>query len=515
MKGRCNETGLRGFAAMTELADLLESQRDELSAQWAERATSEQATPELAELMPTILGKLASALRGRPDAARLPVGRAAQAATSDGSSPFRAGFDLAAVVREYGLLLEVALGLVEQGRRSIEPDSVDRDVRRLVAFAVGAISDAVIEAQRQQARDEAERRDKDERLRAVGEAIPQQVWTARADGSLDFVNQRVLEYFHSTPDRILGEAWQGTVHPEDLPVCAERWARSLRTGESYEIQFRLRRWDGVYRWHLGRALPLKDGAGVVVKWFGTSTDIDDSRRLIEDLHRRAEFEQYLAGIVSHDLRNPLGAILLGSAGLLKMPDLREPAARIARRIQAATLRASRMIDDLLDFTQARLGGGIRVERKPADLYAVTSNALDEVQGANPDRALDLTRAGDTHGEWDGDRLAQVVTNLVTNALKYSPPRTPVGVRVAGDNGQVELSIHNEGSPIPPESLSAIFEPLQRATESIGREARSVGLGLYIVHAIVRAHGGTVNVESREGQGTTFTVRLPRNPPPRC
>jgi signal transduction histidine kinase len=87
----------------------------------------------------------------------------------------------------------------------------------------------------------------------------------------------------------------------------------------------------------------------------------------------------------------------------------------------------------------------------------------------------------------------------------------VNVRVAGDNGLVELSIHNEGPPIPPESLDAIFEPLQRATDSIAREARSVGLGLYIVHAIVRAHGGTVNVVSREGQGTTFTVRLPKAP----
>jgi PAS domain S-box-containing protein len=504
---------------MTELADLLESRRNELSAAWAARARSavgrggagERAAPELGELMPAILGRLVSSLRAPAGVEPRPLEDTwAGAATEGAPLRLRAGFDLAAVVREYGVLLDLALDMVRSGRPSSAAPAIDGDVRPLVAFAIGALAEAATEAQRQHARDAAEQRDKDDGLRAIAEAIPQQVWTARADGALDFVNQRVLEYFHIPADHILGEAWQSVVHPEDIAGCARRWSRSIDTGESYEIQFRLRRWDGVYRWHLGRALPLQDSAGRIVKWFGTCTDIDDSRRVIEDLHRRAEFEQYLAGIVSHDLRNPLGAILIGAAGLLKMPELREPATRIARRIQAATLRASRMIDDLLDFTQARLGGGIRVERKLSDLYAVTSNALDEVQGANPDRELDLSSMGDTRGEWDGDRLAQVVTNLATNALRYSPPQTPVDVRVAGDNGLVVLSIHNEGPPIPPERLGAIFEPLQRATDSISREARSVGLGLYIVHAIVRAHGGTVSVVSREGQGTTFTVRLPKS-----
>ncbi len=183
--------------------------------------------------------------------------------------------------------------------------------------------------------------------------------------------------------------------------------------------------------------------------------------------------------------------------------------KVARRIHSSAERSARMISDLLDFTQARLGGGIQLERHPADLYTLVSATLDEVEVAYPERTLDLTRDGDTRGTWDADRIVQVVTNLVTNALKYSPPDTPVAVRAVGLEGTVELAVHNECPPIPKERLGRLFEPLQRASDQIDRKTRSVGLGLYIVDAIVKAHGGTVGVVSTAEAGTTFTVRLPR------
>ena len=119
--------------------------------------------------------------------------------------------------------------------------------------------------------------------------------------------------------------------------------------------------------------------------------------------------------------------------------------------------------------------------------------------------------GDTNGTWDADRIVQVVSNLVTNALKYSSPGTPVAVRAEGLDDMVELTVHNECPPIPPERFGRLFEPLQRASDQIDRKTRSVGLGLYIVDAIVRAHGGTVGVVSTAETGTMFTVRLPREP----
>ncbi len=349
----------------------------------------------------------------------------------------------------------------------------------------------------------------EESFRTLAEAIPQQVWTSRPDGALDFVNQRVLDYFDSTSEKVLGAGWQDVIHPDDLPACIERWTRCLATGEPYEIEFRLARADGTYRWHLGRARAARDTAGAITKWFGTNTDIDEAKRTREELEKRTRFEQHLLGIVSHDLRNPLGAILLGATGLLELDHQSDFALKIALRIRSSAERSVRMISDLLDFTQARLGGGIRLEKRDADLHALTSAAVEEIEATHPDRVVQLLRAGDTGGTWDVDRIAQVVTNLVTNALKYSPPGTPVAVRVMGHDGHVELAVHNEGPPIPAERFSRIFEPLQRATDEIDLKTRSVGLGLYIVEAIVIAHGGTVGVASTMDAGTTFTVRLPR------
>jgi PAS domain S-box-containing protein len=349
----------------------------------------------------------------------------------------------------------------------------------------------------------------EENFRTLAKAIPQQVWTAKPDGALDFVNERVADYFGVSRDHVLGAGWQDVIHSGDLPGCVERWTHSLTTGDEYEVEFRLKRADGTYRWHLGRALAVRDAAGAIVKWFGTNTDIDDLKRVREELEKRTEFEQHLAGIVSHDLRNPLAVILMGAASLLRMENQSERTTKIALRIQTSAERSARMISDLLDFTQARLGGGIRVQRRPADLYTLAATAVDEAEAAFPDRDIELTRTGDTQGTWDADRLGQVITNLTTNALKYSPQGTPVSIHVAGRETDVELAVRNEGPAIPEERLGRLFEPLQRASDEIDRHTRSLGLGLYIVDSIVRAHGGAVGVLSTDDAGTTFRVRLPR------
>ncbi|MEO5726338.1 MAG: PAS domain S-box protein, partial [Byssovorax sp.] len=246
----------------------------------------------------------------------------------------------------------------------------------------------------------------EESLRTLAEAIPQQVWTALPSGALDFVNQRVLSYFAATQEEVLGAGWQAVIHADDLPRAVERWTRSLATGEEYDVEFRLRLPDGTYRWHLGRALASRDTQGEVVKWFGTNTDIDEAKKVREELEKRTEFEQHLLGIVSHDLRNPLTAIGLSATTLLQMKEPNERVTKIARRIHSSAERSSRMISDLLDFTQARLGGGIQLEWSPADLYTLTSTTVEEVETAYPDRDIELIQVGDTNGTWDADRIVQ-------------------------------------------------------------------------------------------------------------
>jgi len=257
-------------------------------------------------------------------------------------------------------------------------------------------------------------------------------------------------------------------------------------------------------WADVRAHPTADG-GIAV----FIRDVSAEKRAEESLRRQTEFEQQLIGIVSHDLRNPLNAILLSSSILKRGEELSDKDLNGVVRIQNAAERAARMVSDLLDFTQARLGGGIPIEPRPADLRALTRNVIDEVEAAYPGRELVVSHEGETQGYWDPDRLAQVLQNLATNALKYSPEESVVRVTTSGQDGWTSLSVHNSGAPISAQLLPGIFEPLRRGTSDVDHSGRSIGLGLYIVKQVVDAHKGTVEVRSDDASGTTFTVRLPR------
>ena len=228
------------------------------------------------------------------------------------------------------------------------------------------------------------------------------------------------------------------------------------------------------------------------------------------LQERVEFEQQLVGIVSHDLRNPISAILLTVDALAKRAGLDVSATQSVLRIQSAARRANRLVGDLLDFSRTRLGSGIPIQPRPVDLHQLTRGVLDEVEAAYPGRVLQMHREGNGCGAWDPERIAQVVENLVTNAIKYSPQESVVEVTTRAEVADwVTLRVHNTGTPISPERLTRIFEPLQRGAEDAASARQSLGLGLYIVKQIVEAHGGTICVESQAHTGTTFLARLPR------
>lgn len=230
------------------------------------------------------------------------------------------------------------------------------------------------------------------------------------------------------------------------------------------------------------------------------------------LDENAEFRERLIGIVSHDLSTPISAIAMSAETILRREGLDHRTMRAVVRIQNSADRAARMIQDLLDFTQARLGGGIRIERRASNLQAIVHEVVDELSLTHPERSIVVADRGDTSGDWDPDRITQVVGNLVQNALHYSPSNSEVRVGVEDDGDHVVVTVHNDGPPIPRDRLPQIFEPLRRATTELTKRTRSVGLGLYIVKHIVDAHRGTVLAESSPEAGTTLTVRLPRRAP---
>ena len=223
-----------------------------------------------------------------------------------------------------------------------------------------------------------------------------------------------------------------------------------------------------------------------------------------ELRERAAFAEQLVGIVSHDLRNPLNAILLG-AHLLSTGD--DPRARevMVKRIESAAQRATRLTSELLDFTQARMGKGIPVRRTEVDFHGVVAEAVEELRLAWPGRELVHVREGTGTTSADPDRLAQVVTNLVSNAMTYGTRDRPVTITSLVGDDTATIRVFNEGRPISPEHRGLIFQPLQRGEEQVQRGSRSVGLGLYIVREIAQAHGGEARVASSTEEGTTFEV----------
>ncbi|HEY1098163.1 MAG TPA: PAS domain-containing protein, partial [Myxococcota bacterium] len=358
-----------------------------------------------------------------------------------------------------------------------------------------------------EARRLADSRDR-ERL-FLAESIPQQVWTASADGVVDYVNERTVEFFGVSPIEDLHNGFIDFIHEDDRAPMIAHWQRVMTEGSPFEATFRLRRHDGEWRWYLARAVPFRDEHGVVVKWFGTNTDIHDARLANEELQQRTEFEQQLIGIVSHDLRNPLNAIGLSSAALdtpaANLDDRRKAA---VARIVSATQRATRLINDLLDFSQARSTGFIPVFPEKSSLRLLVKSVVEELAEANPKRQISVEHSGEELVLVDYDRLTQVVGNLVGNALQHSLEDGVVSVRSRVDGDAAVISVHNDGT-IVADDIPRLFQPFQQGAGHGTRAARSVGLGLYIAAQLVQAHGGTIDVTSTIEAGTTFTVTLPR------
>ena len=218
------------------------------------------------------------------------------------------------------------------------------------------------------------------------------------------------------------------------------------------------------------------------------------------------FRDQFIGVLGHDLRTPLGAITAGAA-LLALPD-DNPQRRswVVTRILNSAQRMERMIGDLLDVTRARLGGAIPLKRRPVDFQQVCDEAIIEIRLRQPDAVVQLQAAGDLHGAWDPDRLGQVVSNLVGNAIQHGGG-TPVTVTAKQDGDSIRLAVHNGGPPIPRDVLPSVFEPLARGYGEAG--GHSIGFGLFIARVIVSAHGGNIQVSSSADAGTTFTVSLPK------
>lgn len=226
--------------------------------------------------------------------------------------------------------------------------------------------------------------------------------------------------------------------------------------------------------------------------------------LIAERERDIEFLEMFMGMLSHDLRNPLSAIRT-SAEQLRIADV-ERLANPTNRILSSADRMTRMVEQLLDLTRIRLAGGIPIERQRVDLATICHRVIDELKAAKAEASFHLEVTDDVTGEWDGDRLLQVLSNLLSNAAQHAREPRVVTLRVVGMESAVEITTHNPGA-IPDETLATLFRDYRGVPES--GKGEGLGLGLLITKHIIDAHGGSIEVDSSEPDGTTFTVRLPR------
>ncbi|WP_184549914.1 PAS domain-containing protein [Mucilaginibacter sp. FT3.2] len=337
----------------------------------------------------------------------------------------------------------------------------------------------------------------------VTDFMPVQLWTARTDGQLDYANKRAVDYFGLPQNEIIGPEWITRVHPEDQDGCIAAWTNSIETGAPYQYEFKLRNKEGIYKWHLAQALPFIND-GKIIKWFGTNTDIDEQKQL------QRQKDDFL-GIASHELKTPVTSIkayaqVLG-AMLTKEGDTRK--AGMVTRMDAQVNRLTNLIGDLLDVTKIN-SGRLQFNKIWFDFNQVIKETVDDLQHTTQKHMLieDFTETGQIYS--DKDRISQVITNLITNAIKYSPHTDKIIVSTRLKDNEATVCVQDFGIGIPEDKKDRVFEQFYRVSGDKQHTFPGLGLGLYISSEIIKREGGRMWVNSIEGKGSTFCFALPVN-----
>jgi signal transduction histidine kinase len=312
-----------------------------------------------------------------------------------------------------------------------------------------------------------------------------------------------------------GGEGEGVASAEVVDTAKAHAFARLRSGfdpMALVAEYRALRASVIRLW--GESIPSPDSRDLAdLTRFNESVDQSLTEAVRQFTEQMDQSRKIFLGILGHDLRNPLNAILLSSQAIAEIPEAGPECAHLAAQITASSEAMTHMLADFLDFTASRLGQRIPVTRSAMDLTALCQAVVSECQASFPSRTLRLELQGDLKGEWDQARLRQLLSNLLGNAIYHGSPTALITVSVDGEASSVQLRVHNTGTPIAQDLLPRIFDPLVQGLSSElkgGRRPGSMGLGLYIAREVVSAHGGTIGVQSTSDTGTVFTVWLPRH-----
>lgn len=339
-------------------------------------------------------------------------------------------------------------------------------------------------------------------LEFLADSVPAVVWSSKPDGSIDYINQRWNERSAQPIEVTLRHGWATTIHPEDAQATTAAWNLSLATGQPYQVEFRMLDKYGNYRWWLVRAVPLRDDSGQIVKWYGSNTDITEQKEL-------AQQKDNFLGVASHELKTPVTSLKAYTQVMESMfrrsGDIKH--AEMLAKMDKQINRLSSLIGDLLDVTKINTGR-LQFNETVFDFSQMVEEVVEDLQRTSSKHQIimELDFQGSILG--DRDRVGQVVINLLTNAIKYSPDANRIVLQTRQQGNEVELCVQDFGIGISADKKDKVFEQFYRVSGTREHTFPGLGLGLYISSEIVKNMNGRMWVNSVEGKGSTFCFALP-------
>lgn len=353
------------------------------------------------------------------------------------------------------------------------------------------------------------------RFQELADSVDQFIWTAKGDGQIDYYNRRWYEVTGLSENFKGAAAREKVVHPEDLERINTLWNSTVQKGEPYYSELRIRNKSGEYKWYLSKAVPVKDESGKVTKWYGSVTEIQRQKDTEVALKEAIDGRDDFISIASHEIKTPVTSMKLllqlihktlesNENGMISAEKMIKNIERSERELKKLEL----LIDDLLNVTKIRSGQALYHFEK-ADVTSLTLGVLERF-GAEPRVAAtleELKKFRKLEIVCDPFRIEQVITNLVSNALKYGNGK-PVEVAITAKSNSIQIRVKDEGQGLSKENQALVFNRFERAVHHKG--ISGLGLGLFICKKIVETHKGDILIESEPGKGATFIVDLPKD-----
>ncbi|MEO9003647.1 MAG: PAS domain S-box protein, partial [Ginsengibacter sp.] len=340
------------------------------------------------------------------------------------------------------------------------------------------------------------------RFRVLANSMPQFVWSANNKGNTNYFNEAFFNYSGFTTEQIKNGGWLEVVHPDEREENMKKWVECVKTGGDFIFEQRFRRHDGIYRWQLSRAVPLRNEHGNIQQWIGTSTDIQEIKELEEQ-------KDFFISVASHELKTPVTSIKGYVQILQSMYENSEDTflvkslTRVNRQIEKLTS----LISDLLDVSKIKTGS-LTFNKEYFKMNSLIKELVEEMQMIHPDHTIIFENDAELSVYADKERIGQVLINLITNAIKYSPQRGSILIKSKTDGNNLMVSVKDEGIGIDKDYQQKIFERFYRVEGKSEKTFPGFGIGLFIASEIINRHGGNIGVTSNRGKGSRFYFSLP-------